>query len=88
VLAIIAATLRDESADRPRDAALPDLRAGYQTFERACAQDPDSIALLAELDEIVDAANTLAALVGVDSFDTARRAVAAQSPTLRPSSSS
>ncbi len=46
--------------------AAPDLRGAFVTFERGCGQDVAVIGLLAELDEIVDAANGLAALVGAD----------------------
>jgi uncharacterized membrane protein YccC len=51
--------------------ALPDLRARYADFERTLDRDRDrgSAALLAELDEIVDAANSLATLVGLDPVD-------------------
>ena len=42
---------------------IPDLRDGYGAFERASdAEDLDRAALLSELDEIVDAVNTAAAL--------------------------
>jgi uncharacterized membrane protein YccC len=53
--------------------ALPDLRSTYTAFERTCPHDRDSVALLAELDEIVDAANGLAALVGLDQLDASRQ---------------
>ena len=49
--------------------ALPDLRASYAALERAAPDDPDSAALLVEIDEIVDAANGLAALAGLESGD-------------------
>jgi uncharacterized membrane protein YccC len=53
---------------------LPDLRASYGAFERAGADDRkrtgtddrEHTALLSQLDEIVDAANSLAALTGPD----------------------
>ncbi len=51
------------------EAALPDLRAGYGTFEHHCPHDREGAALLAQLDEIVDAANGLAALTGLDPAD-------------------
>jgi uncharacterized membrane protein YccC len=42
---------------------IPDLRGDYGTFQRASdAEDPDRAALLSELDEIVDAVDTAAAL--------------------------
>jgi uncharacterized membrane protein YccC len=49
--------------------ALPDLRATYDELERATPHDPDSMALLLDLDEIVDAANGLASLAGLESLD-------------------
>jgi hypothetical protein len=56
--------------DKPPPAtALPDLRARYAALERAAPENPDRAALLTELDEIVDAANGLAALAGLDSAD-------------------
>ncbi|HEY3728725.1 MAG TPA: FUSC family protein [Solirubrobacteraceae bacterium] len=55
-----------------REGALPDLRASYEAFEEAAPRHSESAALLAELDEIVDAANGLAELVGVGPVDTAR----------------
>jgi uncharacterized membrane protein YccC len=54
---------------RPAAPALPDLRARYEDFERGCPHNGDGLALLAELDEIVDAANGLAALSGLESVD-------------------
>ena len=50
-------------------AALPDLRARYDELERAAPHDADNEALLTELDEIVDAANGLASLAGLESAD-------------------
>ena len=49
--------------------ALPDLRASYAELERTAPKDPDSAAVLIELDEIVDAANGLAELAGLESID-------------------
>jgi uncharacterized membrane protein YccC len=49
--------------------ALPDLRARYDELERAAPHDADTEALMTELDEIVDAANGLAVLAGLDSAD-------------------
>lgn len=48
------------------DLELPDLRAAYEAFEQAAPADDDGAALLAELDEVVDAANSLAASVGLE----------------------
>jgi uncharacterized membrane protein YccC len=55
-----------ESPDAAGQEPLPDLRGRYQELERALGRDPAAVALLAELDEIVDAANGLAALAGHD----------------------
>jgi uncharacterized membrane protein YccC len=46
--------------------AMPDLRADYGAVEREYADDADAAAVIDELDEVVDAANGLAALVGLD----------------------
>jgi hypothetical protein len=48
---------------------VPDLRASYAALERAAPRDADGEALLLDLDEIVDAANGLAALAGLESPD-------------------
>ena len=69
LLQIVDTALRDGRRSLP--SRLPDLRAGFAAFERTCPQDPESLALLTELDEIVDAANGLAALVGPDPADPA-----------------
>jgi uncharacterized membrane protein YccC len=69
LLGTVDATLRagpEAPAARP---VLPDLRADYEQLERAAPTDPDSAAVLIELDEIVDAANGLAALAGLESQD-------------------
>jgi uncharacterized membrane protein YgaE (UPF0421/DUF939 family) len=49
--------------------ALPDLRASYAALERVAPRDADGEALLLDLDEIVDAANGLAALAGLEALD-------------------
>ncbi len=56
-------------AGAPTPPPLPDLRASYAALERAAPHDADSEALLLDLDEIVDAANGLAALAGLESLD-------------------
>jgi uncharacterized membrane protein YccC len=71
-LQVVQARLKADSRDRPDSPALPDLRAGYGAFQRTCPHDADSAALLVELDEIVDAANGLAALVNPDPEDAPR----------------
>jgi uncharacterized membrane protein YccC len=69
LLGTVDATLRAGPDPPAAPPALPDLRAGYDRLERAAPKDPDSAALLIELDEIVDAANGLAALAGLESQD-------------------
>jgi len=69
LLGTVDATLR-VGPDGPTPASvLPDLRADYEQLERAAPKDPDSAAVLIELDEIVDAANGLAALAGLETID-------------------
>lgn len=67
-LAGVEATLRarPEDPESPSLPAEPDLRARYLAFARAAPDDGDQEWLLAELDEIVDAANSLASLAGLD----------------------
>jgi uncharacterized membrane protein YccC len=67
-LRIVESRLKAGSQVDPQTPPLPDLRASYTAFERACSHDRDSLALLAELDEMVDATNGLAALLGLDPF--------------------
>jgi uncharacterized membrane protein YccC len=52
---------------------LPDLRGDYLAFERSGPPDADGAGVLAELDEIVDAANSLATLVGLEAADDVAR---------------
>jgi uncharacterized membrane protein YccC len=73
LLKIVDATLKADPGDRRLPPALPDLRADYAAFERSCPRDRNGAALLLELDEIVDAANSLAALVGLDPGDADHR---------------
>jgi hypothetical protein len=42
---------------------LPDLRADYSEFEPHCPRDLNGVVVLVEIDEIVDAAESLAALI-------------------------
>ena len=71
-LEIVGTTITVSTADPPRAPALPDLRTSYATFERTCPRNGAGAELLAELDEIVDASNGLAALVGLDPVDVNR----------------
>jgi uncharacterized membrane protein YccC len=66
MLGNVAATLSSGTPDGAHVSAAPDLRSAYEAFERTCADREDCEPLLAQLDEIVDAANGLAELVGVD----------------------
>jgi uncharacterized membrane protein YccC len=65
VLANVGETLASQPDEHPPAQELPDLRGRYLAFERATPSDVDAEGLLAELDEIVDAANGLAELVGL-----------------------
>ena len=65
-LAGVGAALADHHAGPPPAATLPDLRASYGAFERDAPDDREGAALLAQLDELVDAANGLAEITGVD----------------------
>ena len=56
--------LRARVDQMPPASAIPDLRASYASLVRACSDD-DQL-LLEELDELVDAANGLAAATGLD----------------------
>jgi uncharacterized membrane protein YccC len=62
LLGLVATTLGGEPHDA-RPPRAPDLRADYAAFERECRDPRRREPLLAELDEIVDAANGLAELV-------------------------
>jgi hypothetical protein len=66
VLEEVEASLRARPQQGPTLHELPDVRARFEAFQRASGDDPDALALLAELDEIVDAANSLAAAAGLE----------------------
>jgi uncharacterized membrane protein YccC len=66
VLGDVEASLRARPQQEPAPRELPDIRARFEDFQRACGDDPDALALLGELDEIVDAANGLAAAAGLE----------------------
>jgi uncharacterized membrane protein YccC len=72
LLGTIEATLRSRPDGHPSSPTLPDLRAGYSELERACAGNDEAATLLVELDEMVDAANGLAAVSGLESVDADR----------------
>ena len=67
LLGTVEDTLRSRAHEQgdPAPGDPPDLRADYQAFERACADNREAKALLDELDEMVDAANGLAAVAGL-----------------------
>jgi uncharacterized membrane protein YccC len=69
LLGTVDATLRAGPEAPTPPPALPDLRADYDRLELAAPNDPDSAAVLVELDEIVDAANGLAELAGLETID-------------------
>ncbi len=66
VLAQVEASLRARPQREPTPHELPDVRARFDAFRRARGDDPDALALVAELDEMVDAANGLAAAAGLE----------------------
>jgi uncharacterized membrane protein YccC len=70
LLESVEATLR--SRGQPPAAApaeLPNLRERYSVFQRQSTHDRDALALLSELDEMVDAANGLAVASGLETVD-------------------
>ncbi len=66
VLGEVEASLRARPQQEPTPHELPDVRARFEAFQRECGEDADALALLAELDEMVDAANSLAAASGLE----------------------
>jgi uncharacterized membrane protein YccC len=68
VLETVHQRLARPDAAGPRS-PLPDLRRSYDRFADGSGRDEDTRALLAELDEIVDAANSLADLAGLGESD-------------------
>lgn len=61
-------------------ARLPDLRAEHVAFAESAAEDEQAAGLIAELDEIVDAANGLAAVTGLEDAAGQEHAPAARTP--------
>jgi uncharacterized membrane protein YccC len=57
---------RPEELGPPAPGGHPDLRARYLDFARAAPRTAEQAGLLADLDEIVDSANSLASLAGID----------------------
>ena len=66
VLGEVEASLRARPQHDPTPHELPDVRARLEAFQRDSGEDADALALLAELDEMVDAANSLAAASGLE----------------------
>jgi uncharacterized membrane protein YccC len=66
VLANVEATQRAGPDEEPPGAPLPDIRERYLTFARSAPDGPRRDGLLDELDEIVDASNSLASLAGLE----------------------
>lgn len=71
LLSTAEAALRARPDERPPARERPDLRARYLEFERSAAHDAEVGGLVADLDEVVDAANSLAAVVGLETVDSA-----------------
>ncbi len=69
ILEEVEASLRARPQQEPTPRELPDIRGRFEAFQHESGEDADSQALLAELDEIVDAANSLAAAAGLESSD-------------------
>ncbi len=65
LLQLVEDQLRVLPAGAPRSHPLPDLRGRFEKARRAWGNDPETVAIAAELDEIVDAANGLAAVTGL-----------------------
>jgi uncharacterized membrane protein YccC len=67
LLSDVEASLRARPQQTPDPRELPDIRADYRVFQQAAGGDEEALALGAQLDEIVDAANSLAAAAGLES---------------------
>jgi uncharacterized membrane protein YccC len=69
VLSSVEATLRARRDERPPAREIPDLRERYGEFERSAPRDAEVDVVLADLDEVIDAANSLAAEVGLETAE-------------------
>jgi uncharacterized membrane protein YccC len=67
LLGDVEASFRARPQQEPEPRELPDIRARYRAFQRESGDDEEARALGAQLDEIVDAANSLAAAAGLES---------------------
>lgn len=72
LLARVEMTLRAHPDPTPADVSLPDLRESYGRLARVLRGRPEAGELLVELDEMVDAANGLASLAGLEAVDAER----------------
>jgi PPOX class probable F420-dependent enzyme len=70
LLTSVESTLRVRPQDSPSPTPLPDLRERYGGVQRAVRAEDQAAELLAELDEMVDAANGVASAAGLESVDT------------------
>lgn len=66
LLGAVEASLRARPQQDPNPHELPDIRRRYEAFARESQGDGTALPLLAQLDEIVDAANGLAAAAGLE----------------------
>ncbi|HWD74147.1 MAG TPA: FUSC family protein [Solirubrobacteraceae bacterium] len=71
LLTSVESTLRPDPQDASSPIPLPDLRERYRGVQRAARGEAQAAELLAELDEMVDAANGVASAAGLESVDTA-----------------
>jgi uncharacterized membrane protein YccC len=62
----VESSMRARPQEDPAPRELPDIRRCYESLERGTSRDPESQALLLQLDEMVDAANSLAAAAGLE----------------------
>jgi hypothetical protein len=66
LLGEVETSMRARPHEGPAPHELPDIRRRYESLERSAGGDPESHALLVQLDEMVDAANSLAAAAGLE----------------------
>jgi hypothetical protein len=62
----VEAALRARPDEPPPARELPDLRDRYLEFERSAPHDDEVEGMVEDLDEVVDATNSLAAVVGLE----------------------
>ena len=71
LLTSVESALRPDPQDASSPIPLPDLRERYRHVQRAGRGEAQAAELLAELDEMVDAANGVASAAGLESVDAA-----------------